>query len=440
MAVVMAADYSMAGPPKKWTLQECIDYAIANNISLQQSELSKRSAEEDVKQAKSELMPTLNFSTNHAVGYRPWVNSGVSTVTNGTVATSVNKTYYNGSYGINANWTVWNGNKNRNNLKLNKLAAQQSELSLAETANSIQEQIAQLYVQILYLNEAVEANRMSYEASLKNESKGREMVKLGKMSKADLAQLTSQTAQDNYNIVEAKSNIAKYKLQLKQLLELTDSKEFDIYIPAASDADALEEIPSLTSVYEAALSTRPEIKNSQLAIQCSELNIAVAKADRLPSISLSGSVGTSSTSMNSNKWGKQIQTNFDASVGATLSVPILDNRSAKTAVNKAKLQREQSLLDLKDKQKQLYSTIEGFWVDAYTNQQKFKAAKASVESEQASYELLSEQFNLGLKNIVELMTGKANLMNATQDMLESKYMTILDRQLLKFYKGEPLSI
>ena len=96
MAVVMAADYSMAGPPKKWTLQECIDYAIANNISLQQSELSKRSAEEDVKQAKSELMPTLNFSTNHAVGYRPWVNSGVSTVTNGTVATSVNKTYYNG--------------------------------------------------------------------------------------------------------------------------------------------------------------------------------------------------------------------------------------------------------------------------------------------------------------------------------------------------------
>ena len=144
--------------------------------------------------------------------------------------------------------------------------------------------------------------------------------------------------------------------------------------------------------------------------------------------------------MNSNKWGKQIQTNFDASVGATLSVPILDNRSAKTAVNKAKLQREQSLLDLKDKQKQLYSTIEGFWVDACTNQQKFKAAKASVESEQASYELLSEQFNLGLKNIVELMTGKANLMNATQDMLESKYMTILDRQLLKFYKGEPLSI
>ena len=332
-----------------------------------------------------------------------------------------------------------------NNLKLNKLAAQQSELSLAETANSIQEQIAQLYVQILYLNEAVEANRMSYEASLKNESKGREMVILGKMSKADLAQLTSQTAQDNYNIVEAKSNIAKYKLQLKQLLELTDSEEFDIYIPASSDADALEDF-KLSAKYDPE-SYRPyyyigivlsTIENYQ--IQSSELNIAVAKADRLPSISLSGSVGTSSTSMNSNKWGKQIQTNFDASVGATLSVPILDNRSAKTAVKKAKLQREQSLLDLKDKQKQLYSTIEGFWVDAYTNQQKFKAAKASVESEQASYELLSEQFNLGLKNIVELMTGKANLMNATQDMLESKYMTILDRQLLKFYKGEPLSI
>lgn len=440
VAMAMTANYSMADPPQKWTLQDCIDYAIANNISLKQSELSKRSADEDVKQSESALLPSMNFSTNQALGYRPWVNTGISTVTNGTVSTSVNKTYYNGSYGISANWTVWNGNKNRNTLKLNRLTAEQSDLTIAETANSIQEQIAQLYIQILYLNETVNANKQSYEASLKNEAKGREMVELGNMSKADLAQLTAQAAQDKYNIVEAESNIAKYKLQLKQLLEITETDEFDIYIPEASDESALREIPGLNSVYETALATRPEIRNSQLAVQSSELSIAVAKADKLPSISLSGSVGTSTTSMNTKNWGNQIKTNFDASIGATLSVPIFDNRNTKTAVNKAKLQREQSLLNLKDKQKQLYSTIEGYWLDAHTNQQKFMAAKASVESEQASYDLLSEQFRLGLKNIVELMTGKANLMNAKQDMLQSKYMTILDCQLLNFYKGEPLNI
>jgi len=131
---------------------------------------------------------------------------------------------------------------------------------------------------------------------------------------------------------------------------------------------------------------------------------------------------------------------MDASVGATLSIPLFDNRSTRTAVNKAKLQQEESLLDLQDRQKQLYSTIEGYWLDAYTNQQKFKAAQASVESEQAGYDLVSEQFRLGMKNIIELMTGKNNLLNAQQNRLQSKYMTILNIQILNFYKGEPAKL
>ena len=148
------------------------------------------------------------------MGYRPWVNDGVSTVSNGTVATSVNKSYYNGSYGINASWTVWNGGQNTKTVRLNKITAQQAELDSAVTANSIQEQIAQLYVQILYQKEAVSVNEMSYNTSVKNEARGKEMVEAGQMSKADLAQITAPTAQDKYNIVEAQSNLANYKHQL----------------------------------------------------------------------------------------------------------------------------------------------------------------------------------------------------------------------------------
>ncbi len=439
-ALLMASKLAAAQEPKQWTLEECIDYAMANNISLQKSRLDKQSAIEDWKQAKSELFPSLNFSTTHSGGYRPWVNSGISTVANGTVSTSVNKTYYNGSYGISASWTVWNGNKNRNNARLGKLNAEQAELDSAATANSIQEQIAQLYVQVLYLAEAIDVCKQSYETSLKNEQKGKEMLALGKMSKADVAQLTAQTAQDKYTIVEAESNLANYKLQLKQLLEISGDAEFDIYRPTTTDESALSAIPALSETYEAAMATRPEIKSGRLAIEGSGLSLSIAKAGRMPTISLNGSVGTSTTSMNDNSWGRQFKTNFDASIGATLSVPIFDNRSAKTSINKAKIQLEQSQLDLRDKQKELYSTIEGYWLDANTNQQKFVAAKASVESEQASYDLLSEQFKLGLKNIVELMTGKSNLMEAQQNMLQSKYMTILDQQMLRFYKGEPLNI
>jgi outer membrane protein len=416
-------------------MQECIEYALQNNISLQKTRLARRTATEELKQSEAALLPSLSASTNQSVGYRPWTNSGVATVTNGTVSTSVNKTYYNGSYGLNASWTVWNGNRNRNQVKLNRLSEQQAELDSATTANSIQEQIAQLYVQILYLNEAIGVNEQSLEASKMNEQRGQTMLEVGKMSKADLAQLTAQRATDEYNLVNAQSNLANYKLQLKQLLEITDA-DFDVAVPEASDELALEEIPSLPAVYEAALAHRPEIENSRLNIQSSDVQLSIAKAQGLPTVSMTGGFGTSTNSLSNNGWGNQMKTNLDASVGASVSIPILDNRSARTAVNKAKLQQEQALLDLQEQQKKLYSTVEGYWLDANTNQQKFRAALLNVESEQLSYDLLSEQFSLGLKNIVELMNGKTNLLNAQQNMLQSKYMTILDLQLLKFYKGE----
>lgn len=429
-----------ASAQKKWTLTECIYYALQNNITLQQAKLQKQSATEERKQAKAALLPSLSASTNQSFGYRPWLENGVATVTNGTVNSKVNKTYYNGSYGINAQWTVWNGNQNRNQVKLGEVSEQQAELQTETTANNIQERIAQLYVQILYMNEAVEVNKQSLETSKRNEQRGKEMVEVGKMAKADLAQLTAQRAADEYTIVEAESNIANYKLQLKQLLELTGDEAFDIEMLTAGDEQALAEIPALSTVYETALGGRPEIKNAQLGLKQSDIQMNIAKAGAMPTISINGGVGTSTASMSSQNWDKQIKTNFDASVGASVSVPLFDNRKTKTAVNKARIQREQAQLELLDQQKQLYATIEGYWLDAETNQQKFKTALTTVESEQASYDLLEEQFRLGLKNIVELMTGKDRLLSSQQNKLQAKYTTILNRQLLRFYQGEKMTL
>lgn len=425
---------------KKWTLEDCIQYAIENNITLQQARLQKQSATETRKQSSAALFPTLSASTNQSVGYRPWTESGTMTVSNGTVSTDVTKTYYNGSYGLNASWTVWNGGQNTNQLKMDRLSEQQADLSIAETANSIQERIAQLYVQILYVAESVEVERQNLETSKKNEERGQQMVEVGKMSKADLAQLTAQRATDEYDIVQAQTQLAEYKLQLRQLLEITDGSDFDVAIPATTDEQALADIPSLQSVYEAALAQRPEIQNAKLGIESSDLQLKIAKAGWLPTINMTAGVGTSTNSMSSNTWGSQMKTNFDASAGVGVNVPIIDGRKTKTAVNRAKIAHEQAELDLLDQQKQLYSTIEGYWLDALNNQQKFRAASTTVESEQASYDLLSEQFHLGLKNIVELMTGKDKLILAQQNRLQAKYTTILSQQLLRFYQGETMRI
>jgi len=423
---------------KQWTLSECIAYALENNISLKKSKLDLESSTEDLKGAKAALLPTVTASTSQNFGYQPWKESSIVTVTNGQVNTETDKTSYNGSYSVNGQWTVWNGGRNVKNVKINKLTEQEAELSAQESANTIQESIARIYVQILYLDESVRVMQQTLETSKKNEERGREMVAVGKMSKADLAQLSAQRATDEYNIVETQSQLANYKLQLKQLLEITDEQPFDVAIPDIPDERILGDVPALQTVYEQALLTRPEIERQELAAKSSALSVSVAKAAWLPTVNLQGGVTTSTNSLSSNGWSAQMKSNVNASLGVGVSMPLYDGRSTKTQVNKAKIKLLQAQLDLQEKQKSLYASLQGFWLDATTNQQKYKAATSSVESASESYDLLSEQFRLGLKNIVELMTGKDKLLQAQQNRLQSKYQTVYNKQMLEFYQGNEI--
>lgn len=418
---------------KQWTLKECINYALENNISLQKTQIKKASANEDYLQSKAALLPSLSASSNQNISYTPWVTSGISG--EGFTKSSVDKVYYNGSYSVTGNYVIWNGNKNRNQVKLNKLTYEAAALDSATQAQNLQEQIATLYIQICYSTEAIKVNQESYKSSLENENRGKEFVRNGKMSQADLAQLTAQRAQDEYNIVAAESNVKNYKRQLKELLQITNDEAFDIVIPSTTDSQALVSIPALNSVYASALDNRPEIKSYQNMIDQSNLNIDIAKAGKMPTISANAGVSTSSTSMNKTGWGTQIKQNFNLGGGVSISIPIYDNRATKTAINKANLQKQSSMLDLKNEQTKLYSTIENYWLQANTNQSQFKAAKVSTESAKTSFELLNEQFKLGLKNIVELRTGKDNLLNAQQNELQAKYLTILNLGMLNFYKN-----
>lgn len=434
MAGLMLMSMPTECAARQWSLKDCIDYALANNIQLQKAKVQQLSALEDIKQSQSALLPSLSLSTSQNVSYNPWPEQGSAMIAGNKVQADVKKVYYNGSYSLSGNWTVWNGGQNTNIVKLNKLAAEQARLDSAVTANNVLEQIAQLYVQILYSDEAISVTKESLKTSQANEERGKTMVSVGKMSKADLAQLTAQRAEDEYSIVEAESNLRNYKRQLKQLLQIADNDEFDVVIPSTTDEMALKDVPALNDVYAASLTQRPEIQNAKLGIESSDLSVKIAKAGKMPTVSLNAGLSTSTTSMSQNGWGNQMKNNFTVGGGVSVSIPLFDNRKTKTSVNKAMLQKESYLLDLQDKQTTLYSTVENYWLQAVNNQNKFKAARVSTESAQASYELLSEQFNQGLKNIVELMTGKTNLLQAQQNELQSKYLAILNLNMLDFYR------
>ena len=430
---------SMAYGQKAWTLQECLDYALANNIQLQQKKLTVASDHEDVLQSKSALFPSVSFSTNQNASWRPFAESTIN-LQGGTMTSSKNEVSYNGSYGINANWTVWNGGRNTNTIKQNKLNEQMAELAVEQQDNTIQEQIAQLYVQILYETEAVHVCEEIIKASQMQRDRAQTMVDVGSLARVDLVQLEAQVNQDQDALVQAQTQLANFKLQLKQLLEIHDSEPFEVVIPEVAEQQLLTAIPDEQSIYNAALENSPEIQSSKLSIEASELAIASARAGYMPTVSMSASIGSSNSSGQHTEFTKQIKTNMNNALGLTVSVPIFDNHQARTNIRKAKYALQTSELNLQEQEKHLYSTIENYWLNTTASRQQYIYAKANVKSMQESYDLISEQFNLGLKNIVELTVGKNNLLQAEQQLLQTKYTALLNAAMLNFYAGESMNL
>ncbi len=425
--------------PSQWDLQSCIDYALQQNITIRKNRVNAASTLIDVKTAKAALFPSLSFSTSQNVVNRPYQETS-RTISGSEVIETSSKTSYNGNYGLNASWTVYNGNKRLNTIKQEKLNNQSANLEVATSENSIRESIAQIYIQILYAAESVKVNENTLEVSLAQRDRGQQLLNAGSISKSDLAQLEAQVSTDRYQVVTAQATLQDYKLQLKQLLELDGENELNVYLPALSDENVLLPLPTKTDVYHSALALRPEIEAGKINVQASELGINIARAGYLPTINLSAGIGTNHTSGSNFTFAEQLKNGWNNSIGLSVSVPIFNNRQTKSAVQKAKLQRETSMLSLLDEQKVLYKTIEGLWLDANSAQQRYAAANEKLKSTEISYNLISEQFNMGMKNTVELLTEKNNLLQAHQEQLQAKYMAILNTQLLKFYQGEKLTL
>ena len=423
--------------PAQWDLQSCIDYALEQNITIRKNRVTAASTQIDVKTAKAALFPSLSFSTSQQVVNRPYQES--SSRVSEIISTN-SKTSYNGNYGLNASWTLYNGSKRLKTIQQEKLNNQVAELDVATSENSIQESIAQIYIQILYAAESVRVNENTLQVSIAQRDRGQELLNAGSIAKSDFAQLEAQVSTDRYQLVTAQATLQDYKLQLKQLLELDGENEMNIYLPALSDENVLSPLPAKRDVYVSALALRPEIEASKLNVNASELGIDIAKSGYLPTVSLSAGIGTNHTSGSDFTFGEQVKNGWNNSIGLSVSVPIFNNRQTKSAVQKAKLQYETSMLSLLDEQKALYKTIEGLWLDANSAQQRYAAANEKLKSTQISYNLISEQFNLGMKNTVELLTEKSNLLQAQQEQLQAKYMAILNTQLLKFYQGDKLAL
>lgn len=422
-----------------WSLDDCINYALEKNIQLQQNKISLQESEVDVKTAKAALFPSLSFNTGQNIVNRPYQENS-ATVSGTEIISSTNKTTYNGSYSLSAQWTLWNGGLRLNNIKQQKKNQEIAELSVAETENTLKEEITKLFLQILYADESVNINKGTLEVSKATYERAKELFNQGSISKADLAQLESQVGNDEYQLVTSESSLRNYKLQLKQMLELDGTAEMELELPVLDDAKVMQLLPNQEDVYQTALANRPEIQSSKLSIDNAKLAISSAKSGYFPTISLSASTSSMTNNSSQNNWAQQMKYGWNNMIGLNISVPIFNNRQTKSAVEKAQFQYNSSLLNLQDKQKGLYTDIETIWLDALNAQQQYAAAEVKLKSSQTSFDMVNEQFKLGMKNTVELLTEKNNLLSAQQQRIQAKYMAILNRTLLDFYAGKDIEL
>lgn len=415
---------------QRWNLEDCIDYALRNNIQVQQARLSAESSAVDVKQSRAAFFPSLTFSSSQQFGFQK-VESQDQVSNN---AMQKNPTY-TGSYQLSASVALYDGGANYYGLKQSKIAHEANELAAQQTSNSIQEQIIQAYYQILYAHESVQTNEEIVAVAQQELDRTKARLDVGKGAKVDVAQMESQYQQNYYAWVNARNQEAANILALKQLLQLGAEAEFEIDYSAISQADVLAAIPTVAEAQQQAMNHLPDLRAAQLNVESARLQTKIAKAGYHPSLSLNAGVSTSNGNQFTGDFSEQIGDNMRGSLGLSLSVPIYDNRRTRSSVDKAKIQLSTSLLDQENTRMKIENTIATLHLDILSAQARYQSAVSSEAAARESFEIMDTRYGVGLESVVDLLTNKNQYLSARQETLQSKYTALMNLSLLDFYTG-----
>lgn len=425
LTIILFSFLSLHVSAKEWTYAECVEYARQHNISLQKLRLGELTSDYNLKEAKGQWQPTLDFATSHGYTNSPW-SDGI-------------KNSYNSTYGLNAGWTVWNGGVRENSIKQNKLRTEIARLSTGAMFRSLETDLLQVYINILYAQEAVGIYEEAVKVSEVQEFRGKRLLEAGKISRVDYAQLASQYEQDKYNLVNAQSTFDTRRMELKQLLQLGIDDEVTLRDVQWSTNEVLDSLPPIDESYAMALATDLQMQSLDLDIQSSQLDVSMAKAGRYPKISLNAGVGTGYFAPGGS-FGSSLKQAWNESIGLTLSVPVFDNRKTSMAVARAEVAQLDAALDIEQRRTDIAQTIENWYIDTRSAQARYIAAETQLESARLTDELTNERFNLGYINTLELLTAHNSYIEAQHTLLQAKYMTMLGKKMIEFYRIARVSL
>ena len=419
---------------QQWSLRQCIDYAVEHNIQVKQREVSRMQRELDVNTAKNSRLPDLSASASESFSFGRGLTAQNTYSNTNTSSTSFN---------LSSSVPLFTGYRITRTLEMQKLNLEAATADLEKAKNDIRMQVAQAYVQILYNLELCEVANRQIEIDSMHVHRLTEMMKNGKASGTEVAQQEASLAQSRLTATQADNDYRLSLLSLTQLLELPSPEGFTISREVNQELwNEVHTLPSPDVIYQEALIIKPEIQAEQSRLASSAKNIDIAKSAKLPSLSLSGGLGTNyykTSGLPGDKFFKQLNNNFSQFLGLSLNVPIFNRFETRNNIKNAQLNQYNQQLQLDNAKKNLYKEIQQAYYNAVTSEAKYQSSEQAKRSQEEAFRLMSAKYEYGKANITEFNEAKNNLMKAESDLVRAKYEYLYQNALIDFYRGKDLS-
>ncbi len=454
-----------ASSQKLWTLEDCINYAYANNIQIKQQSLNVEAAKDNLLQSKAGLLPDINGSASSYYNYGRTVDRFTNEFATDRVRSD--------NFYLSSSITLFNGFQLLNNIKKSKLDLMSSEYEVEKMKNDISLNVATAYLQVLYSKELLEIAKQQLDITEQQVERTKKLVDAGSVANGSLLDIEAQMATEEMNVVQAQNSVDMNYLTLTQMLELPGKEGFDIEKPLIEVIDSALSSVDVEKVYNSALAARPEIKSAEIKLESSVKSVAIAKGGRSPVISLGGSFGTGYSDARREvkdiqfyedtigytaeaspvyvltsiptydysliPYNDQINDNLNKSIGIGISIPLFNNLRITTNISQSKLAAQNAEYNLQLAKNQLRKDIQQAYSDAQAALKKYNAAVKSVDALKESFRYAQQKFDLGMLTSVEYNEAKNKLAKAESDLLQAKYEYVFRIKILDFYQGNTLS-
>jgi outer membrane protein len=433
---------------KEWTLEECVRYAIENNIQIKQQVVQTKYQKNALDLAKLNLLPTLNGSASQNFSFRRTFDQSTFQYSNQNGRSN----YFDFRGSLN----LFNGFQNYNSIRKYSYEVLAGEQDLQSIKDNIALTVALGYLQILLNKELVAATDGQLQITLQQIEKTRKLVEAGSSARGNLLQIEAQAAQEELQLINLQNQLETSYLNLTQLLELQSPTGFEIVTPEITVDTNSVITGNIDDIFNIAQGNRPEVKSSELKLTASEYDLKIARGGRSPRLTMSNSFSTSYVNTTKKLLGldpvtsmpiygdynftDQINDNLNYGLSLSLSIPILNGWQVNKNISNSKLAIENNQYALEGTKKQLYKNIQQAYSDAVAALKKYNASRKAVTSSEESFRYSEQKFNVGLVTPIDYNAAKTQLLNAQSDLAQAKYEYVFKTKVLDFYKGIPINL